>query len=583
MLGNKEVLYIGKALNLRKRLASYKRLSGPVHSKTVVMLSKVKRIETILTTTEKEALILEASLIKKHRPKYNVILRDDKNYPMIKVTVQEKWPRVQVTRKKIQDGSRYFGPYSSTSSMRNSLKLIQSLFPLRRCRKVKPRNRPCLNHQIGHCLAPCSLPVDHNQYMDMVNSVILILEGKSRELTTSLQARMTEAAAKQHYEKAAMIRDQLKGLAKTVEQQIVVAEHQRDQDVFGLHRKDASIGIAILFIRTGIVSGAQTFFLNDPIGSDEAILAETITQYYSPQRQPPQDILLPHQPEDQELLEEMLSELRESKVKLLIPQRGKRLQLMQMASQNAIQIFTDHYQEKKSWENLSSSLQKSLKLVHEPDRLECVDISNISGQQAVGSLVCYRRGKSFKQGYRHYRIRNKSTPDDYAMMREVLERRLTRGIKEQNLPNLLVLDGGKGQLALADDILENLALSDEVDIVAIAKEKNQEGEKLFRPGRKNPITLPRHSPVLLFLMRVRDEAHRFGITHHRKLRNRKTLASDLDKLKGIGTKRKKLLLKSFGSLSRIKSASAAELAQIPGIGKGLAQTLYQQLHEIDES
>jgi excinuclease ABC subunit C len=583
MLGTKEVLYVGKALNLRKRLASYKRFSGPHHSKTAVMLSKVQRIETILTTTEKEALILEASLIKKHRPRYNVVLRDDKNYPLIKVTVKDKWPRVVVTRSRIRDGSRYFGPYSSTSSMRESLKLLQSLFPLRRCRKVKPRTRPCLNFQLGNCLAPCAMPVDKKVYREMVESVLMVLEGKNSQLIKALQKKMNAAAQAQNYEAAALLRDQVRGLEKTLERQVVVAEHRLDQDIFGLSRKDASVGIAVLFVRSGIVSGAQTFLLNDPIGSDQAIMAATIIQYYSPERQPPSELLLPEQPDDTELLKERLCELRNKKVQLLVPKRGKRMQLMAMANQNAAQVFTDQEQQRKSWHNLSALLQKSLHLVHDPELVECVDISNISGKQAVGSLVCYKQGVKFKQGYRHYRIKKKNTPDDYAMMREVLERRLKKGIVEQNLPDLMVLDGGKGQLSLAVNVLDQLSLTDDIDLVAIAKEKDQEGEKLFRPGRKNPVALPRHSPALLYLMRVRDEAHRFGITHHRKLRKKKTLASELDVLKGIGIQRKQLLLRTFGSLKKIKQASPTDLKKVPGLSAILAESIYKQLRENNEA
>lgn len=581
MLGRKEVLYVGKALNLRKRLASYKRAGEPHHSKTAIMLSKVQRIETILTTTEKEALILEASLIKKHRPRYNVILRDDKSYPLIKVTVKDKWPRVMVTRKRTRDGSRYFGPYSSSSAMRESLKLLHTLFPLRRCRQLKPRSRPCLNYQLGNCLAPCAMPVDKKLYAEMVDSVLMVLEGKNHELVKTLREKMQTAAAARNYEEAALLRDQIRGLEETLEHQVVVAEHRRDQDVFGLVRKDASIGIAILFVRSGIISGIQTFLLNDPIGSDQEILAAAIIQYYSTDRQPPPELLLPQQPDDSGLLVERLTELRDGHTKLLIPKRGKLLQLMEMAQQNARQIFTDQEQKRQSWQNLSSLLRKSLHLTHEPDHIECVDISNIGGKQAVGSLVCYHSGTPSQQGYRHYRIQGKSTPDDYAMMREVLERRLAKGIAEQNLPDLLLLDGGKGQLSLAIDVLAGLSLSEAIDLVAIAKEKEQEGEKLFRPGRKNPIILPRHSPALLFLMRVRDEAHRFGITHHRKLRTKKTLASELDLLRGIGTRRKQLLLRTFGSLTKLKQASPSELTAVPGIGTVLAQSIYRQLHADD--
>jgi excinuclease ABC subunit C len=422
------------------------------------------------------------------------------------------------------------------------------------------------------------MPVDKKKYRDMVDSVLMILEGKNHELAKTLQTKMKTAAHLQNYEEAALLRDQIRGLEKTLEHQVVVAEHVRDQDIFGLARKDASVGIAILFVRSGILSGAQTFLLSDPIGSDQAILAETVIQYYSPERMPPSELLLPHQPDDAVLLQERLSELRESNVNLLVPMRGKRMQLMDMAQQNAVQVFTSQAQKTQSWDNLSSLLMKSLHLVYEPDHIECVDISNISGKQAVGSLVCYQKSVKHQQGYRHYLIQGKSTPDDYAMMREVLERRLRRGIVEQNLPDLLLLDGGKGQLSLAVDVLDQLALTNEIDLVAIAKEKEQEGEKLFRPGRKNPIILPRHSPALLFLMRVRDEAHRFGITHHRKLRRKKTLASELDMLKGIGSQRKQLLLKTMGSLKKLKQASPSELTSVPGIGIVLAKSIFRQLH-----
>lgn len=578
MLGKKEVLYVGKALNLRKRLASYRRHQGDLHSRTGLMLSHARRIETILTTTEKEALILEASLIKKHRPRYNVILRDDKNYPLIRVTVQDKWPRITVTRKRIRDGSRYFGPYASASAMRETLRLLQTLFPLRRCPQVRPRSRPCLNFQLGHCLGPCAMPVNADTYAGMVKGVLMVLEGRNQELAEVLQERMQAAARSLRFEEAALLRDQLNGLKNTLERQVVAAEHARDQDVFGLARDDASVGIAILFVRAGLLTGAQTFFLADPLGSDQAILAETIIQYYSPDRQPPAELLLPLQPEDAGLLQERLTELREAPVRLQVPQRGPRLQLMTMARQNATQIFAEQDRRQQAWNTLASSLKKSLHLGRDPNLIECIDISNISGKQAVGSLVSFREGGKYPRGYRQYRITGKEEPDDYAMMREVIHRRLDRGISEDNLPDLLLLDGGKGQLNLAAAALDHFALGGRIDLVAIAKEKEEEGEKLFRPGRKNPILLPRHSPALLYLMRIRDEAHRFGITRHRRLRRKSTLTSQLDALQGIGATRKQLLLKTFGSIKRIREASPEELCRVPGIGPALAASIHQQLH-----
>ncbi|WP_448873717.1 excinuclease ABC subunit UvrC [Desulfobulbus propionicus] len=583
MLGKKQVLYVGKARDLRKRLAQYAHYNGPAHSKTAVMLSHVQRVETILTTTEKEALILEASLIKQHRPRYNVILRDDKNYPMIKVTIREPWPRVVVTRKRLRDGNRYFGPYSSTTAMRATLALLYGQFPLRRCRTMRERSRPCLNYQMGRCLAPCAGKVDHAEYQRMVRDVLLILEGKVDEVVKELAAKMEQAAEQLAFEKAAHYRDQIRGLTKTIEHQAIVAEHHLDQDVFGIHRQGAAVGIALLFVRGGMITGAQNFFLPDPLGEDDSLLSQTILQYYSAERQPPRELLLPFALEDRELIQERLSELREGPVTLAAPQRGKRMQLMQMAAANAAQIFSEKAKKEQSWEALANSLQAKLRLLNQPETIECLDISNLLGKQAVGSLVCFVQGEKEVKLFRHYRIRGQDTPDDYAMMREVLERRMSRGLEEDRLPDMLLIDGGKGQLQVAVDVLGSFDLLGRIDLVAIAKEKAEEGEKLFRPGRKNPILLPAHSPVLLYLMRIRDESHRFGITFHRKLRGKAQLRSRLDAVEGIGPKRKQLLLQHLGSLKRITEANLEDLAQVPGIGPELARQIFQQLHSNEAS
>ncbi|RWX42808.1 Excinuclease ABC subunit C, partial [Candidatus Electrothrix marina] len=319
----------------------------------VRMLSHVQRVETILTTTEKEALILEASLIKKHRPRYNVILRDDKNYPLIKVTIKDDWPRLHVTRRRLRDGNRYFGPYTSSSALRASLHLLFSLFPLRRCRTMTKRGRPCLNFQMKRCLAPCCDLVSREEYQTMVDEVLLILEGKSRQVVHRLQEKMRAAADRLAFEEAALYRDQINGLGKTLERQTVVAEHQLDQDIFGLARKNASVGIALLFVRAGMVSGAQTFFISDPLGEDDRILRETLFQYYSEQRQPPRELLLPIMPEDGDLVLERLRDLRQGAVDLHVPQRGKRMQLMQMAADNARQIFAEQSRKEQSWQTLA--------------------------------------------------------------------------------------------------------------------------------------------------------------------------------------------------------------------------------------
>jgi len=385
MLAKKQVLYVGKARDLRKRLSQYAHFTGPVHSKTAVMLSHVQRVETILTTTEKEALILEASLIKQHRPRYNVILRDDKNYPLIKVTTRDPWPRIVVTRKRLRDGNRYFGPYSSGTAMRTTLQLLYAQFPLRRCQTVRERQRPCLNYQMGRCLAPCAGKVNAEDYQRMVHDVLLILEGKVTEVIRALNEKMAQASAELAFEQAALYRDQIRALTKTTEHQAIVAEHHLDQDVFGIHRQDASVGVALLFVRSGMITGAQTFFLADPLGEDDNLLAQTILLYYSSQRQPPRQLLLPFQIEDQELIAERLSELREGPVTLVAPQRGKRMQLMQMASANAAQIFSEEAKKKESWETLAMALQAKLHLVKRPETIECLDISNLMGKHFSAS------------------------------------------------------------------------------------------------------------------------------------------------------------------------------------------------------
>ncbi len=582
MLGKQEVLYVGKARNLRRRLAQYARSSDAIHSKTAVMLRYLRRVETILTATEKEALILEASLIKKHRPKYNVILRDDKNYPLIMVSTSEQWPQICVTRRRRKDGNKYYGPYASSSSMRATLKLLYALFPLRRCRTVRPRSRPCLNYQMGRCLAPCAGKVSQEDYLVNVYGALRILEGHTAEVIHELRQKMQSASEKLLFEQAALYRDQIQAIKKTLEYQSVVADHHIDQDVFGLYRKDAAVGLALLFVRGGVLTGAQTFFLPDPIGDDAALLAETILQYYSPQRVPPREVLLPAPIEDEPLVHERLLELRGSAVTLHVPQKGRRMPLMNMARRNAEHIFSEQEKKAKSWQTLAAALQKKLTLTNLPHTIECLDISNLLGKQAVGSLVRYVEGEKKTREFRHYRIKRQDTPDDYAMIQEVLERRFAPGKKTLSYPDMLLIDGGKGQLNVARAILTRYDLIDTIDLVSIAKEKQNEGEKLFKPGRKNPILLAPNAPALLYLMRIRDESHRFGITLHRKLRNANTLSSRLDNLTGIGAKRKKLLLKTFGSIQRLKQASVKELEEVPGIGPRMARSLFAELQEKPE-
>ncbi|MBT8360126.1 MAG: excinuclease ABC subunit UvrC [Deltaproteobacteria bacterium] len=571
------VLYVGKAKDLYKRLATYVHFSGAAHSKTAVMLSQVGKVNTLITHTEKEALILEASLIKKHRPKYNVILRDDKSYPLIKVTLQEEWPRVFMTRRKRKDGARYFGPYSSSSAMWSTLKLLSSLFPLRRCKggTLKPRKRPCLNHQMNQCMAPCAGIADRAQYIAMVDKVILFLEGRNRQLLSDLQAEMTRASASMEFEKAALVRDQMRSLNRTLEKQVVVSELEKDRDVFGLARKGASVSTALLYIRGGMIQGSRSFFLADPYGDDAAILSQVLKLMYDETAPPPAEILLPVNIEDQDILAERLADFIGKKVSLTVPMRGDRRHLIAMANTNAKQLFEDIKRKEQSWKTLSDAMMRKLALDSPPQAIECIDISNISGTNTVGSLISFKDGEPDKQAYRHFKIKSVHGPDDYASMREVLSRRFERGVENNDLPDLLIVDGGRGQLGIAEAVAKDFGIIDSIDLLGIAKERNDEGEKLYKPGRKNPIILLPHNPVLLYIMRIRDEAHRYGITFHRSLRRKSTMSSVIDQIPGVGSLRKKQLLISLGSMKKISQASVNELKNVDGIGSQLAEEIYQ--------
>ncbi len=575
-----DILYVGKAKNLRKRVSSYQRVNIKVSPKTVLLLDKVAAIETILTITEKEAFILEASLIKKHRPRFNIELKDDKSYPRIKVTLGEEWPRVYMTRRRIKDGSRYFGPYSSSGAMRNTLSIINRLFPLRRCKgkHIKKRVRPCLNYQMGRCLAPCSGKVEKELYRQMVNNVLMILEGKNRQLRAHLETEMQRASEALEFEKAALVRDQLQALAKTLEKQVVVSNLDRDQDVIGYVRKGVGVGIVVMNVRQGMVCGQQVFFLLDPVGDDSEVLGEVLRQYYTREEPVPDELMLPFRLQDHVSLGEWLSEIRDKDVRLRTPKRGSGLKLLHMAAENARQVHTEQENRERSWQELASNLQTKLLLSRLPARVECLDISNIGGKQPVGSLVCFLDGEKAQKEYRHYSISGAHEPDDYRMMAEVLTRRFTTNNKQGILPDLLVIDGGKGHLNVARNVLREKGLEGQVELVSIAKDKENKSDKIYRPGRKNPVSLARHSPVLFFLMQVRDESHRFGISLHRRLRHKSALSSELDEVPGIGSYRKKMLLKIMGSPAKVKQATRAEIAKVPGIGQGLANQIWEFFH-----
>ena len=586
-----KVIYVGKAKNVRARVRGYFR-GGEERSQIQFLMNRVGDIETLLTSNEKEALILENNLIKQYKPRYNIRLKDDKSYLSIKINVQHPWPRITATRKIVKDGSRYFGPYSWAFSARETLDIIEKHFLLRNCTEYnfKNRARPCLQYQIKRCLAPCVLTVDSKEYQENLRQAILFIEGKRQELIEDLRRRMEEKAEALEFEAAAKIRDQIQAVEKTVEKQRMVSHWGGDRDIFGLYREGGFIEVQVLFVRQGKLTGNQAYSLEDREFPDEEIIEELLTQFYQGERFVPDEILLPVEIDDREAREEYLSERRGKRVSILSPQRGDKRQLVEMAAQNARQSYAERHDQEKERERMLLELKEKLRLEHYPQRIECYDISNIQGAHAVGSMVTFINGEPDKRFYRHYRIRTVSPErrgDDFAMMYEVLKRRFSRGVKEGDLPDLVVVDGGKGQLGMALAALGELGVLGKIDVAALAKMRVERSprsaeierleERVFLPGQSNPIVLKRNSNALFLLQRVRDEAHRFAITYHKKVRAKQTLYSALDKIPGIGGARKRALLRAFGSVKRIEEASMEELLKVPLINQKIAEEVLQAL------
>ncbi len=581
-----KIIYIGKAKDLRSRVRAYFR-GGDGRSQIEFLMRRVGDVETLVTSNEKEALILENNLIKQYKPRYNIRLKDDKSYLSIKVTVQHPWPRMLTTRRIVRDGNRYFGPYSSAVAARETLDIIEKHFLLRTCtdHNFKNRTRPCLQYQIKRCLGPCVLSVDAGEYREHLGQAMLFIEGKSHELLDELRRKMQEKAQVLEFEAAAKIRDKIQAVEKTHEKQRMVSNWGADQDIFGIYREGGFIEIQVLYVRQGKLTGNQAYSFEDLEFSDEDMMEALLTQFYQGDRFIPDEILLPVELDDWEVREEYLSERKGKGVSLSFPHRGDKWRLVKMAVQNARQSFFERHDQEKERERMLRELQERLRLKHYPQRIECFDISNISGSHAVGSMVTFFDGEPDKKRYRSYRIRTVGTSsggDDFAMMHEVLKRRFGRGVKEGDLPDLVVVDGGKGQLGVALAAMEDLELVD-VDAIALAKmrvtssprslEINRLEERVFLPGQSNPVTLRRNSNTLFLLQRVRDEAHRFAITYHKKLRTRQNFFSILDKIEGIGGERKKALLRAFGSLKRIQEASLEDLIKVPSISKKMAHEI----------
>ncbi|HXV22165.1 MAG TPA: excinuclease ABC subunit UvrC [Desulfuromonadales bacterium] len=580
-----EILYVGKAKNLRSRLRSYFSAEGDGRAHIRFLMNRVREIETIVTDTEKEALILENTLIKKHRPRYNIHLRDDKTYVSIRLDPREEFPALQVVRKVQRDGALYFGPFSSGSAVRETLKEIYRLFPLRHypvetCRR---RGRPCLFYQIGQCSAPCYGKIGRQEYRELVRGVTALLSGRESEVLTLLRGRMTTAAAAMRFEEAAMLRDQIRAIEQTVERQKVVEAGGGDQDVVGVHREGGEVAVAVLFIRQGKLIGRRSFTLEWRLDEAE-LLSSFLQQFYGREVFIPDQVLLPFSLEDADILGDWLGERKGKRVGVLAPRRGDKLQLVELAVRNAAEVFRERGSRREAREAVLAEIGERLQLSRPPQRMECFDISNVQGKQSVGSMAVLLDGEPAKGEYRHFRIRSVEGADDYASLYEVLKRRLTRGLAEELLPDFILIDGGKGQLSVLTAVLGELGLVGRIDAAGIAKSRvlaNVRGkavekseERFFLPGRKNPVLLRQGSPALFLLERLRDEAHRFAIAYHRKLRGKAALHSALEDVPGVGPARRKVLLKHFGSVRRLREASLAELLAVPGLPEPVARTVY---------
>jgi len=562
-----DVLYVGKAKSLIKRVKSYfSKSEQPL--KTKLLMSHFHNLEYIITDTEKEALILESNLIKKYKPKYNIRLKDDKRYPYIKIT-NEKYPRVLITRNVRDDGGYYYGPFTDSGSVRRIVKSLKALFKIRACRKM---DGPCLNYQIHLCSAPCSGKITQKSYNEIVEKINLFFEGKYNKIIDMLNDMMLEASENQEFEKAAVLRDQILSVDSILEKQKIEFDRGLEQDVIACSYDEKIACVVVFSIRDGKIIGKDDFLMSGTEGTlPDKILSAFLKQYYMSPRHVPSEIIIQYKPDEKDLIEEWLSSNQEYEVILRTPKNFTETRLVQMVAKNA-EIIKN---QEKEVRNILLDLKKYLKLPRIPRHIECFDISNISGKLAVGSMVVFEDGMPKKSKYRKYKI-DIPGPDDYAMMRDVLIRRYSKIVSENasEKPDLIIVDGGKGQLNVAVDVLNSFDI-DSIPVIGLAKEF----EHVFLPNIPNPLILPKNSDALHLLQRIRDEAHRFAVTYHKKLRSKELKYSILDGIKGVGEKRKIKLLKHFGDINNIKSASIEELASVESINKNLARNIHEHLHK----
>ncbi|ACD94306.1 excinuclease ABC subunit UvrC [Trichlorobacter lovleyi] len=577
------ILYVGKARNLRQRVSNY---FGATDGRPQVrfLMARVTSIEFTITDTEKEALLLENTLIKQHQPRYNLNLKDDKTFFSLRIDLTERFPRFTVVRKVSRDGARYFGPYASASAAREVLRQLQRMFPLRHypLKTCLNRSRPCLYHQIGQCSAPCHNLITAEEYNLLVEGAVLFLEGKNKDLVSGFRQRMKEAAEGLHYEEAARWRDLLKAIDTTLEHQKMVSQGG-DSDILGLAGNEDSLAIAVLFVRGGSLSGSTVLHGSGGLDTSDT-LATFIQYYYGNERFIPDELLLPLSLDAGQSLEEWLSELKGKKVRLQQPKRGDKLNLVNLATRNAQAALAEKSATRQGIERTLAELQQKLALPRLPRRIECYDISTLQGRHSVGSGVAFLDGLPDKERYRRYRIRESQGQDDFGMLQEVFARRFSpERIEQWGLPDLVVVDGGIGQLNSTLSVLAELGLSERPAVVSLAKSRvkgdgkdihvERTEERVFLPGRRNPVRLRQDSAPLKLLAAIRDEAHRFAIGYHRRLRDRETLRSALREIPGVGPKLERLLLTRFGSLEGIQNATVEELATVAGVSQELARLI----------
>lgn len=589
-----EIIYVGKAINLRSRVRSYFRELKPEQAKTKALVKHIADMEYILADNELEALVLECNLIKKYRPKYNISLKDDKTYPYLKIT-NEDYPQVYVTRKVLRDGARYFGPYPSVNELRNSLEMIRKIFPFRSCRqKVFTNERPCLNAHIHMCYAPCVGRISKEDYNAMIDQIALFFEGKQDGLVKRLRQEMEQASENLEFEQAARLRDQLQGIEQIMTQQKAVLGSDGDEDVIAMARGLNQCCVQIFFVRGGKIVGRENYFLRGTDDSSRAeVIASFMKQFYLNCQFIPRDILLETELEEQEVLEQWLSQKKDGRVYLKVPKRGQAKDLVELVGRNALEALTkqeleDNYQEQRTTGALEQ-LQRELGLPQLPRRMECYDISNTQGTESVASMVVFVDGKPKKDQYRRFKIKTVEGPNDVASMKEVLSRRFVHGLEEQKqqknqgenvasgkftaFPDVIMMDGGRGQVNAALKVLQELQL--DIPVCGMVKDTRHRTRGLYYQNEE--VAIEANSETFLLITHMQDEAHRFAITYHRSLRGKRNLASILDDISGVGEKRKKNLLKHFGSFTKIREASVEELAEVEGINYTVAEEIYGYL------